>query len=488
MKKQSDSLNLPTKQQLNIQLAKVLRKDFFLFLKYYWDVIIPEDPIWNWHIPYLCKELQTMAERVIKREKSEYDLIVNIPPGSTKSTIATVMFPLWCWINDPSMRFITGSYSQSLSIDHAQLSRDILRSEKFMSVFPELILRDDKDQKQNYGNAFGGERMTTSVGGSSTGKHAHMIIIDDPINPKEAMSDTERDNANRWLDLTLSTRKVDKSVTPTILIMQRLHEDDCTGHMLAKKGKSVKHICLPATKEINIRPIELGVKYVDNMLDPIRLSHEVLDGLKLDMGSYGYAGQMLQSPAPLEGGLIKGDWFTYVDRDKLPYELVPSYYSDTAYGKEQSDNSATMCYSVRDGVLYVLDMWVVNLGLPEFKEGMVKFLIATNYSARGIIRLEPKATGISVVQEMKTMKDSNGSLYNVVEAKTPKDSKITRVQSILPFIEAGKVCLVKAPWNDAFVSECKQFPNGVHDDQVDTLSAVIDIEINNSFEVNIGFV
>jgi predicted phage terminase large subunit-like protein len=147
-----------------------------------------------------------------------------------------------------------------------------------------------------------------------------------------------------------------------------------------------------------------------------------------------------------------------------------------------------MCYSVKDGTLYILDMWVVNLGLPEFKEGMVSFLERTGYSSMGIIRFEPKATGISVVQEMKTMRDKRGMMYNVVEASTPKDSKITRVQSVLPFIEAGNVCLVRGAWNDSFVTECKQFPNGVHDDQVDTLSAVIDIEINSRIDVNIGFV
>lgn len=480
--------NLPTRQQINSRLAEVLRQDFFMFIKYFWDVVIPEEPVYNWHIPYICKELEIVAQRVFKREDSEYDLIINVPPGSTKSTIATVMFPLWCWINDPTLRFITGSYSQSLSIDHSQLSRDILRSEKFTSVFPDLQLRDDKDQKQNYANQHGGERMSTSVGGSSTGKHAHMIIIDDPLNPKKAASDTERENANHWMDLTLSTRKVDKAITPTILIMQRLHEDDCTGHLLHKEGKKVKHICLPATKEKNISPKELADNYVDGLLDPVRLSRDILNASRLDMGEYGYAGQMTQSPAPLEGGLIKGKWFTYVDKENLPEGLIPSYYSDTAYGKEESDNSATMCYSVKDGFLYILDMWVVNLGLPEFKAGLINFLEQTGYSPMGILRLEPKATGISVVQEMKTMRDKRGILYNVVEAETPKDSKITRVQSILPYLESKKVCLVKAPWNDAFVTECKQFPNGIHDDQVDTLSAVVDIEINSHIDISIGFI
>lgn len=480
--------NLPTRQQINNELARRCKDDFFFFLRYFWDVIVPETPVYNWHIPFLCSELEMVAKRVFNREKSEYDLIVNIPPGTTKSTIVTIMFPLWCWINDPTLRFITGSYSQSLSIDHAQLSRDIIRSKKFTDIFEDLELREDKDQKQSYANKHGGERMATSVGGSSTGKHAHIIIIDDPLNPKKSASDVERDNANHWMDLTLSTRKVDKDMTPTILIMQRLHEGDCTGHMLSKEGKKIKHICLPATKEVNIKPKELAEKYVDGLLDPVRLSKETLEALRVDMGSYGYAGQMLQNPAPLEGGMIKKSWFTYIDKANLPSDLVPNYYGDTAYGKEGSDNSASMCYSVQDGILYILDMWLVNLGLPEFKLGFLDYLARTGCTPSSIIRFEPKATGISVVQEMKNMRDPNGYRFNVMEAPTPKDSKITRVQSVLPFIEAGNVCLVKGAWNDGFVTECSQFPNGVHDDQVDTLSAVIDIEISNKKEVSIGFV
>lgn len=478
--------NLPTKQQINSRLAEVLKGDFYLFLKYFWNVIIPETPVWNWHIEYICRELEVLARRVFNREKSEYDLIINVPPGTTKSTIVSVMFPLWCWVNDPVDKFITGSYSQSLSIDHAQMSRDILRSQKFQDVFPDITLRDDKDQKQSYGNEQGGERMATSVGGSSTGKHAHFIIIDDPLNPKKAASDVERMNANHWMDLTLSTRKIDKDITPMILIMQRLHEDDCTGHLLAKLQKNVRHICLPATLEKNIKPVELADRYVDGLLDPVRLSRSTLDKLKIDMGSYGYAGQMLQAPAPMEGGLIKETWFKYINRENLPSGLVFHYYSDTAYGKEESDNSSTMCYAFNDGALYISKMWVVNMQFPEFKEKYVQFLKDTGYSSKSIARFEPKASGITIVQELKTMRDENGNRYNIIEAESPKDSKITRVQSASPIIEAGNVCLVRDNWNDAFVTECKQFPNGLHDDQVDCLSAVIDIEFNRRISLPIG--
>jgi len=503
MKKLKPLLNLPTRQQLNEENAKRCKSSFYYFLRHFWDVIVNETPIYNWHIKYICDEVQLVADRVFQRLPKEYDLIINIPPATTKSTIVTVMYPVWCWINDPSLKFITGSYSQSLSIDHAQLSRDIIRSQKFKDLFPDIQLRDDRDAKQLYANTSGGARMATSVGGTSTGKHAHILIVDDPTNPKKALSDIERANANRWLDLTLATRKVDKQVTPLILIMQRLHEDDCTGHILAKGKVKVKHICLPATVDSEIVPKELKSNYVDGMLDPIRLNREVLQELRTDMGSYGYAGQMLQAPAPQEGGIFKKKWFGYFTPVELakeiqfkepnnenPIENLPRYfYSDTAYGKEGSDNSATACYSVYNGDIYVWGLWVVNLTFPEFRRDYIKWIRSMGYNSYSICRFEPKASGISTVQELKEVILPDGNKLNVKEDDPPSDSKQTRAMSVSPVVESGHIKLLKGSvWIEDFLAECAMFPNAIHDDQVDVLSAIIRIEIQQKVALDISFV
>src|SRR5690606_9375662 len=140
-------------------------------------------PVWNWHIEYLCGRLQEYGMRVVRREPKLSDLIINIPPGTSKSTIATVMFPAWLWTADPTIRALTGSYSASLSTDHAVKSRDIIRSDKYAEYFPEIEIKRDQDNKTHYKNVKGGERYATSVGGTVTGFHAHIIIIDDPLNP-----------------------------------------------------------------------------------------------------------------------------------------------------------------------------------------------------------------------------------------------------------------------------------------------------------------
>ena len=193
------------KPSLNIDKVKaeLCKRDFFYFVQEFWSEIIPDEPVYNWHIQYLCDELQKVVEKVANREAKEYDLVINIPPGTSKSTICTVMLPAWAWLIDPSIRNLTGSYSASLSTDHALKSRDIIKSDKFKKYFPSIEIKHDQDNKTHYKNTKGGERYATSVTGTVTGFHAHLIIIDDPLNPKGASSEADRTTANNFMDTTL---------------------------------------------------------------------------------------------------------------------------------------------------------------------------------------------------------------------------------------------------------------------------------------------
>jgi hypothetical protein len=197
-------------------------ESFYDFMRLFWDVVIKEKPVYNWHIKYLCDQLQILAPYIVERKAKPYDVVINIPPGTSKSTICTIMFPVWLWTQDPTIRIITNSYSSDLSTEHAIKSRDVLLSDKFKVLFPNIVLRADKSAKQNYENVSGGARYTTSTGGTITGKHAHIIINDDPLNPSQAASEADRKSANEHTK-TLSSRKVDKENTPTITVMQRLH-------------------------------------------------------------------------------------------------------------------------------------------------------------------------------------------------------------------------------------------------------------------------
>lgn len=467
--------------QLRQQLEAIrCKKSFYQFVRSFWDIIIPDDPVWNWHIQYLSNELQYIGERVAKRLPKEYDLIINVPPGTTKSTIATVMYPVWCWTIDPTQRFITSSHNLDLSTEHAVKSRDLVRSKRFRKYFGDIIIKTDQDNKRNYQNNYGGSRVVASVGSSITGKHAHQLIIDDPSDPEKANSEVERTKANRWHDTTLSTRKVDKKITPTILIMQRLHEKDMTGHILGK-GKKIKHICLPAELSNEVRPKELKSKYSDGLLDPIRLPKSVLKEVKIDLGSYGYANQFEQRGAPLEGGIFKRPWFEVITYDKFlqrtdKKDVVWNFKVDGAYTeKTKNDPCGIWASCFVDNKIYVRNFYTNWHEQPEFIKLVKKWVAENGYSYRSIISIEPKANGLSTVQTLQ-----RETKLNVKEYKFPKtnkiamnDSKETRAMACSPSAESKRVVFIDGSYTEETIKNIINFPNAAHDEAVDCL--VMDI-------------
>ena len=451
-----DTILVPKLHELKAEKCK---KDFFFFLQEFWGIIIPDEPVYNWHIEYLCNELQEVVERIKRREPKQHDTIINIPPGTSKSTIVTVMLPAWAWTIDPTVRTLSASYSASLSTDHALKSRDIIRSDKYRSYFPDLEIKSDQDNKTHYKNNHGGERYATSVTGTVTGFHAHLIVVDDPLNPKGAGSEADRHTANNFMDVTLSTRKVNKSVTPTILVMQRLHTDDCTGNWLSKEGKNINHICLPGELSDKVKPAYLKENYIDGLLDVERLSKTELRDLKIDLGSYGYAGQIMQIPAPADGGIWK-QWLIPIDDREFPVEL--KYYGsdwDLAYTKEETNSAcAYVTAGMFDNKMYIDKMGFEWLEFPKLMDYM-KDKASPHY-------IEAKASGKSAKQTL-----SNQGIP-AIEIKVEGGDKIARTTLATPFAEAGMVYCRKSILNKLYFDD-KQgiltFPNNSHNDLNDAL-------------------
>ncbi len=299
------------KLNANKARAELCRRSFFYFFKEFWDTIEAVDLKVNWHIEYICSELQD-AYDLWERGIAQDDILLNVPPGSSKSTIVTQLFPAWLWVKNPSIRIISASYAADLSTAHAVKSRDCIRSDKFQEYFPDRCeLKNDTDGKTHYKNDAKGERFTTSTGGRVTGMHGDFILIDDPINPENSSSEAERKVANRYIKQTLSTRKTDKNRSVTIMVMQRLHDDDPSGMWLKEKGDNLRHICLPGRESDRVRPESLRGYYVNGLLDPVRLDHAALKRLEQDLGSYGFAGQIMQDTTPESGGIWQ-KWFIEV--------------------------------------------------------------------------------------------------------------------------------------------------------------------------------
>lgn len=449
--------------------ASIHRDSFRDFFRFFWGHVCPENLVDNWHLDFLCDELQKVGRRILDRQPKAYDLVINVPPNSSKSTLVTQLFPCWLWANDPTLKIISGSYAQDLSLAHATRSRDVIRSENYRRLF-KVDLRQDLDAKGRYANTAGGERLSVSVGSRLTGFHAHVLIIDDPINPSQAYSEAQRATALDWMRRVLPSRKVDEAVTPLILVMQRVHDEDPTSMLLEQGG--VRHICLPShSDDFPVVPASLADNYIDGLLDPVRKSRAVLEERRRQLGSADFAAQYGQQPAPETGNIIKKDWFGRYDPEmpRLQHAQV-DFVVDPAYTSNQAnDPTAVIAYAILGADLYIKEVAQAWLEFPELCRFLQDFTRRNGYGSRSRIYVEPKASGKSIVQSMRST-----TRLNIMEAPLPQGDKVSRVHGITAALEAGRCLLPKgAPWLEAFIHECAVFPRG-RDDQVDCLVMSMD--------------
>jgi len=464
---------------------EINNKSLYEFVKYFWSEVSNDEFKPNWHIKYLCDELMIVAERVGNNEAKLYDVIINIPPGMTKTIIVSIMFPAWCWTRWFWMRFITGSFTAALSLESAEYSRDLIRSDKFRAIYPELAIKDDKDTKSNFKvikknqvypgrqarEINGGNRYSTSVTGSILGFHAHIQIVDDPLDPRRSISELELKKANRWCDQTLSTRKCDKKITVLIIIMQRLHEDDPSGHLLAKKNKKIKHICLPGeirAYEKFVSPPELIANYKNGLLDPERLGDNELQEMVADLGEHGYAGQVGQNPNPPGGGMFKVDHIQIIDH--LPAEVN---FVETIRYWDKAGTQGDGCYTAGIKMLKLVNNRVIVL---DVKRGQW-----ASEERESIIKETAKADELNVLIGIEQEPGSGGkesadnTIRNLAGFNIYKDSptgdKEFRARPLSAQVNNGNVMLLKGDWNHNYIEELRSFPFGRYKDQVDASSA-----------------
>lgn len=448
--------------------AELYRKSFYDFVLDAFKVLHNNSElVSNWHIELLCNRLQQEAERIVKKEKRKKHLLINVPPRTLKSELVNVFFSVYLWILDDSLQFISSSYSASLSINLSTQARRIIESDWFKIHFPNVVISKDENTKSKYTTPNGGLRYSTSTGGTVTGMGADVIVIDDPQNPQLARSDIERENANRFFNETLRSRLNNPDKGVFIVIMQRLHEKDLTGMLLDLEPDKWEHICLPAEISDNVKPIKLKENYVDGLLFKDRLSLSTLNGFKTGLGSYGYSGQYMQLPSPADGGILKRNWFNIVD--EIPIGKI-DFFLDTAYtDKSNNDATSLLAATFVNNNIYILNVKEVRLEFPDLIKEIQVFVQIYGYTNQSRVYVEPKASGKSIAQQLK----KNTGL-NIIEDKPPTQDKVSRVSSISPIIESGRVYLKDGRYINSFLDQCASFPNAAHDDMVDTLVMCID--------------
>jgi predicted phage terminase large subunit-like protein len=443
-------------------LQALLRQDLYRFVMKAFATVSPGEPFLpNWHLMAICYHLELVRQGKIKR------LRIEVPPRSLKSVCASVAFPAFFLGHDPTAKIITASYSADLAAKHAGDCRAVMQAQWYRELFPNTRISPAKNQEANYETTARGYRYATSVGGTLTGRGGNLIIIDDPLKPEDAMSQTKREAVNGWYSRTLLSRLNNKANDAIIIVQQRLHMDDLAGYVDGLDDWVT--LRLPAIAEEDAQvPIGRGKVHerkAGDILHPARETLAILEGLKLALGSTIFSAQYQQCPVPPDGEVVKWAWFKRYAAPPPQHAMTICQSWDTASkADEQHDFSVCTTWGVAGGDLYLLDVDRARRDFPSLKRRIVE--LAIQWNARNII-IEDKGSGTSLIQQLRT--EHHGIPYPT--AFLPRDDKITRLHAQSARIEAGHVWLPeRAPWLEDLRAEIASFPHGRHDDQVDSIS------------------
>jgi len=501
-------MNAPLKPEVMLDMIRRERErraasaSLYEFVKQAWSTVEPGVPfIPSWHIEVICEHLEAVSSGEVRK------LLVNIPPRHSKSTIVSVMWPMWEWLARPEEKFLCASYSGNLSIRDNLKARRLVQSPWYQERWGHLFkLAGDQNAKQRFENDKTGYRLATSVGGTATGEGGSRLILDDPHSAQEAQSDVIRESALEWFDVVWSTRLNDPKRDAMVTIMQRLHEKDISGHILEDIG-GWEHLMIPAEWDGVPRKTSLGPydprRKPGELICPERFGLKEITELKQLLGTYGTAGQLQQDPQPSEGGILKTKHFQLWPADKaLPqFEYVLQSYDCAFTEKTTGDPTACTVWAVfthagqRQAML--IDAWDEHLSYPELRTRAIRDW-GTEYGGTTVkdglrtarrpdrVLVEAKASGQSLLQDLRLAK------VPAVGYNPGMADKVSRAHQAAPTLELGLLWVPESgknrgqpvSWASAFLKQVGKFPVAEHDDYVDTFTqAIIYLKNDGWFEL-----
>ena len=447
--------------------AKAALEDLAMFSRVMWPVIEPGQPLeWNWHLDEICAVLMAITKGEANPETGKpYDrVLINVPPGTTKSTLVSVLWPAWELARTPRMRYFKASYGEHLSLrDNARVLQ-IITSEWFQRHY-NLMIRSASGRL--FVTTDAGWSFATSVNGAGTGDHPDRIIIDDPITAMQAKSSVERERANQWFDSTVSTRGMTRNVA-IVVIMQRLHMMDLTGHLLERGGWV--HICFPMRFDAARADKRDHRTQHGELLWPKQFPEELVRKIEISLGAYDAAGQFQQLPSPQGGGMFKREWFTVVDsiptNNGRPIRAKRTVrFWDCASTEGGGDYTAGCKISEYEDFFLIEDM-IRGQWSPAQVDSII--VQTANVDGRHVKIREEREGGSSgkTVIQIRSGR-LTGFDYSGTAATGSKEVRAgpLRAQS-----EFKRVKILQGAWNEAFLDELCVFPNGANDDQVDSAS------------------
>lgn len=447
----------------------LLRADLNTFIERAFKELHPgTDFLESQHIPLIAAKLQECGDGKCTR------LIINLPPRSLKSFIVSVGFVAWLLGNHPSKDVICASYGQDLADKLARDCRTVMSAAWYKRLFPKTRIAASRTAVSDFDTTAKGGRMATSVGGVLTGRGADFLILDDPLKPVDALSETNRTSANEWFSNTLLSRINSKMDGVIIIVMQRLHQDDLVGYVQSKSAWEVLSLPSIAEKDESITmegplwPVHFS-RSAGEVLEPRRDTLEVLAAIRDQIGSYNFSAQYQQDPIPEGGNIILEDWLLTYEEDIVSSQPRILQSWDTANkSSELCDFSVCTTWAIVGRKRYLLHVLRKQLNYPDLKKLIVSHM--KQYKATHVI-IENRASGIQLCQDLAA-----DGIFQIKPYDPPAGSdKIMRVHAQTPEFEAGNVLLPKsAPWREIYVKELLSFPGGKYDDQVDSTMQALD--------------
>jgi predicted phage terminase large subunit-like protein len=446
------------------ELNAFLRDDFYAFIQMCFAIVSPGTEFL--HARYI-EVLAAIALRCLNGEGLRQ--IINLPPRYLKSIVFSVALPAYALGKDPTMSVIDVSYSLELAGKLARDCRKVMESKRYRELFPKTRLL--RTAEADITTTKGGSRLATSTGGTLTGRGGSLIICDDLMKPETAQSEAGRRYVAECVDQTILSRLNDKRRDSVLVVGQRLHCDDIFGHLLSKNLNSWDVLSMAAIAETEeryeIRPGRFFERKAGEALHPEREPIFVLDRIKAEQSSFVFSAQYQQKPLPLEGEILKWEWFPRYEVEPSKSgndEIVQSWDTASKVG-DFNDYSVCTTWLIKDKKYYLLDVYRERLIYPELKRAIIA--MAERFRPNAIL-IEDKASGTGLIQDIRADRNANARALIAIE---PEGDKRQRAAAQSAVIEAGEVFLPRnAAWLDGFKSEIVQFPNGRHDDQIDSMT------------------
>jgi len=470
------NLSIPSVEEIEREeLRRKLEGSLFQFTLWVFRVVYKREFLINWHHKTLCQILEDIHAGELLHT------VINIPPRYTKTEIVVKIFTAWAFAKNPACEFINLAYSDDLALANSSAVREIMSHEAFQELWP-IEFKRDSQAKKKWKTIGNGEMSATGSGGAVTGfgagklgskEFAGAMIVDDPLKPEDSNSDTIRNSINNRFPQTLKSR-LNSRTTPMIIIMQRLHEEDPAGFLLDGGTElAFTHISLPAINEDG--PSKYDPREIGEALWPAKHDEQELEEMRLS-DALGYAGQYQQRPAPAEGNILRDEHFQFYKRP--PTDLFYKCHSWDMTFKEKSKTKGKKTDFVvgtewarqnSTGDIYLLpDMVRDRMGFDKTLEAVQLFI--ENHPDFKALLIEDKANGSGIISMLK-----KEGTRRVIEVE-PNGTKMERLQSQIPLFKAGNIFFPDpsiAPWINDFINECKIFPNGKNDDQVDSMTQAI---------------